>query len=178
MNTHTFICRPHSFQTLLESMMDAAESLCPHVMKRSSLRPELMKASSAKMVVPKSFVTKTLLEQSGVDIVNKIRWVCVEWYNVYVTLDYTGNPWHLSELVCFCCPALLPDHHVFLPLCQWGEAESRIFPVGSHCWRDSGSSLHLTTHSGKTTKRSSGALIHEQWLLICPLNFCVLCKSL
>uniref|UniRef100_A0A8C9XT96 Capping protein regulator and myosin 1 linker 1 n=1 Tax=Sander lucioperca TaxID=283035 RepID=A0A8C9XT96_SANLU len=59
-------------QTLLESMVDAAESLCPHVMKRSSLRPELMKASSAKMVVPKSFVTKTLLEQSGVDIINKI----------------------------------------------------------------------------------------------------------
>ncbi|KAM8870692.1 F-actin-uncapping protein LRRC16A-like isoform 2-T2 [Spinachia spinachia] len=59
-------------QTLLESMVDAAESLCPHVMKRSSLRPELIKASSAKMVVPKSFVTKTLLEQSGVDIINKI----------------------------------------------------------------------------------------------------------
>ncbi|XP_034553770.1 F-actin-uncapping protein LRRC16A-like isoform X2 [Notolabrus celidotus] len=59
-------------QTLLESMVEAAESLCPHVMKRSNLRPELMKASSAKMVVPKSFVTKTLLEQSGVDIINKI----------------------------------------------------------------------------------------------------------
>ncbi|KAM6995384.1 F-actin-uncapping protein LRRC16A-like isoform 1-T1 [Tautogolabrus adspersus] len=59
-------------QTLLESMVDAAESLCPHVMMRSNLRPELMKASSAKMVVPKSFVTKTLLEQSGVDIINKI----------------------------------------------------------------------------------------------------------
>ncbi|KAI4811557.1 hypothetical protein KUCAC02_014438 [Chaenocephalus aceratus] len=59
-------------QTLLESMVDAAESLCPHVMKRSTLRPELMQASSAKMVVPKSFVTKTLLEQSGVDIINKI----------------------------------------------------------------------------------------------------------
>ncbi|XP_044063122.1 F-actin-uncapping protein LRRC16A-like isoform X2 [Siniperca chuatsi] len=59
-------------QTLLESMVDAAESLCPHVMKRSNLRPELMKTSSAKMVVPKSFVTKTLLEQSGVDIINKI----------------------------------------------------------------------------------------------------------
>lgn len=29
------------------------------------------------MVVPKSFVTKTLLEQSGVDIINKIRQVCV-----------------------------------------------------------------------------------------------------
>ncbi|XP_074539114.1 F-actin-uncapping protein LRRC16A-like isoform X2 [Halichoeres trimaculatus] len=59
-------------QTLLESMVDAAESLCPHVMKRSNLRSELMKASSAKMVVPKSFVTKTLLEQTGVDIINKI----------------------------------------------------------------------------------------------------------
>ncbi|XP_061919365.1 F-actin-uncapping protein LRRC16A-like isoform X2 [Entelurus aequoreus] len=59
-------------QTLLESMMDAAESLCPHVMKRSNLRSDLVKASSAKMVVPKSFVTKTLLEQSGIDIINKI----------------------------------------------------------------------------------------------------------
>ncbi|XP_076593304.1 F-actin-uncapping protein LRRC16A-like isoform X1 [Chaetodon auriga] len=59
-------------QALLESMVDAAESLCPHVMKRSNLRPELMKASSTKMIVPKSFVTKTLLEQSGVDIINKI----------------------------------------------------------------------------------------------------------
>ncbi|XP_058503606.1 F-actin-uncapping protein LRRC16A-like isoform X2 [Solea solea] len=59
-------------QSLLESMVDTAESLCPHVMKRCSLRSELMKASSAKMVVPKSFVTKTLLEQSGVDIINKI----------------------------------------------------------------------------------------------------------
>ncbi|XP_030605096.1 F-actin-uncapping protein LRRC16A-like [Archocentrus centrarchus] len=59
-------------QTLLESMMDAAESLCPHVLKRSNLRAELMKASSARMIVPKSFVSKTLLEQSGVDIINKI----------------------------------------------------------------------------------------------------------
>ncbi|XP_073340705.1 F-actin-uncapping protein LRRC16A-like [Pagrus major] len=59
-------------QTLLESMVDAAESLCPHVMKKSNLRLELMKASSSKMVVPKSFVTKTLLEQSGVDIINKM----------------------------------------------------------------------------------------------------------
>lgn len=57
--------------------MDAAESLCPHVMKRTNLRTELIQASSSKMVVPKSFVTKTLLEQSGVDIVNKIRCVCV-----------------------------------------------------------------------------------------------------
>ncbi|XP_035019799.2 F-actin-uncapping protein LRRC16A isoform X2 [Hippoglossus stenolepis] len=59
-------------QTLLESMVDTAESLCPHVMKSSNLRPELVKTSSAKMVVPKSFVTKTLLEQSGVDIINKL----------------------------------------------------------------------------------------------------------
>ncbi|KAM6968132.1 F-actin-uncapping protein LRRC16A-like [Aplochiton taeniatus] len=59
-------------QTLLESMVDSAEALCPHVMKRSHLRQDLMKASTAKMVVPRSFVTNTLLEQSGVDIINKI----------------------------------------------------------------------------------------------------------
>uniref|UniRef100_A0A3B4BGU0 CARMIL C-terminal domain-containing protein n=1 Tax=Periophthalmus magnuspinnatus TaxID=409849 RepID=A0A3B4BGU0_9GOBI len=59
-------------QTLLESMVDAAERLCPHVMKRSNLRAELLKASSSKILVPKSFVTRTLLEQSGVDIINKI----------------------------------------------------------------------------------------------------------
>lgn len=60
-------------------MVDTAESLCPHVMKRSNLRPELMKASSDRMVVPKSFVTKTLLEQSGVDIINKIRCVSITY---------------------------------------------------------------------------------------------------
>ncbi|XP_077576762.1 F-actin-uncapping protein LRRC16A-like isoform X1 [Stigmatopora nigra] len=59
-------------QSLLESMMDTAESLCPHVMKRSNLRTDLMKASATKMVVSKSFVTKALLEQSGIDILNKI----------------------------------------------------------------------------------------------------------
>lgn len=74
-----------TLQTLLESMMDTAECLCPHVMKRGSLRPELMKASSAKMVVPKSFVTQTLLEQSGVDIINKIRSVSLlraQWFSL------------------------------------------------------------------------------------------------
>ena len=74
----TWVClSPPSCQALLGSMVDAAESLCPHVMKRSSLRQDLLKACTSKMVVPTSFVTKTLLEQSGVDIINKIRCVCV-----------------------------------------------------------------------------------------------------
>ncbi|TDH03693.1 hypothetical protein EPR50_G00144660 [Perca flavescens] len=59
-------------QTMLVSMVEAAESLCPHVMKRSNLRQELLKAGAGRMTVPRSFVTNTLLEQSGVDIVNKI----------------------------------------------------------------------------------------------------------
>ncbi|XP_041867731.1 F-actin-uncapping protein LRRC16A isoform X2 [Melanotaenia boesemani] len=59
-------------QTLLVSMVDAAEGLCPHVMKRSSLRQELMKASAGRMTIPRSFITTTLLEQSGVDIINRI----------------------------------------------------------------------------------------------------------
>ncbi|XP_054619563.1 F-actin-uncapping protein LRRC16A-like isoform X2 [Dunckerocampus dactyliophorus] len=59
-------------QMMLASMLDTAECLCPHVIKRSGLRQELLRAGAERMVVPCSFVTATLLEQSGVDIVNKI----------------------------------------------------------------------------------------------------------
>ncbi|XP_023200702.1 F-actin-uncapping protein LRRC16A-like [Xiphophorus maculatus] len=59
-------------QTMLVSMVDAAEGLCPHVMKRSGLRQELLKAAAGRMTIPCSFITNTLLEQSGVDIINKI----------------------------------------------------------------------------------------------------------
>lgn len=90
--------------------MDAAESLCPHVMKRSNLRTELIKASSSKMVVPKSFVTKTLLEQSGVDIINKIRQVC-------------ECP---HARVCSCSLCLTS-----FSMSQRGEAESGVFSLGS-----------------------------------------------
>lgn len=60
-------------QNLLESMVGAAEGLCPHVMKRTDLRQELIAAGVGKAVVPRSFVRDTLLEESGVDIINKIR---------------------------------------------------------------------------------------------------------
>ncbi|XP_048882265.1 F-actin-uncapping protein LRRC16A-like isoform X4 [Brienomyrus brachyistius] len=59
-------------QNLLESMVGAAEGLCPHVMKRPDLRQELIVAGVGKAVVPRSFVRDTLLEESGVDIINKI----------------------------------------------------------------------------------------------------------
>ncbi|XP_061110320.1 F-actin-uncapping protein LRRC16A-like isoform X2 [Conger conger] len=59
-------------QSLLESMVDTAEGLCPHVMKRPNLRQDLIKASTGKMVIPRSFVKDTLLQQSGIDIINKI----------------------------------------------------------------------------------------------------------
>lgn len=64
---------PVTSQTLLESMVGAAESLCPHVMKKSNLRQDLIKDGMTKMVIPRSFVKNTLLEQSGIDIMNKIR---------------------------------------------------------------------------------------------------------
>uniref|UniRef100_A0A6Q2WX94 CARMIL C-terminal domain-containing protein n=1 Tax=Esox lucius TaxID=8010 RepID=A0A6Q2WX94_ESOLU len=59
-------------QTLLQLMVETAEGVCPHVMKRSNLHQELVKGSTARITVPRSFITKTLLEQSGVDIINKI----------------------------------------------------------------------------------------------------------
>ncbi|XP_061520355.1 F-actin-uncapping protein LRRC16A-like isoform X2 [Phycodurus eques] len=59
-------------ETMLASMLEAASGLCPHVMKMSGLVPDLLRAGAVKMSVPRSFITKTLLEQTGVDILNKI----------------------------------------------------------------------------------------------------------
>ncbi|XP_037008924.2 F-actin-uncapping protein LRRC16A isoform X2 [Artibeus jamaicensis] len=59
-------------KVLLESMVDAAESLCPHVLKKARLRQDLLQASAEKISIPRTFVKNVLLEQSGVDILNKI----------------------------------------------------------------------------------------------------------
>lgn len=59
---------------MLASMLEAASVLCPHVMKMSGLGSDLLKAGAGKLSVPRTFITKTLLEQAGVDILNKIRW--------------------------------------------------------------------------------------------------------
>lgn len=66
---------PHcaALQALLESMVDAAESLCPSVMKKAHIRQDLIHASTEKISIPRAFVKNVLLEQSGVDILNKIR---------------------------------------------------------------------------------------------------------
>uniref|UniRef100_A0A8C3BEL6 Capping protein regulator and myosin 1 linker 1 n=1 Tax=Cairina moschata TaxID=8855 RepID=A0A8C3BEL6_CAIMO len=60
------------FKTLLESMVDAAENLCPNVMKKAHIREDLIEASTEKISIPRTFVKNVLLEQSGIDILNKI----------------------------------------------------------------------------------------------------------
>ncbi|KAM9308890.1 F-actin-uncapping protein LRRC16A [Gastrophryne carolinensis] len=57
---------------LLESMVDAAENLCPNVMKKTNIREDLIQASTEKISIPRNFVKNVLLEQSGIDILNKI----------------------------------------------------------------------------------------------------------
>ncbi|KAG3288596.1 capping protein regulator and myosin 1 linker 1, transcript variant X3 [Ictidomys tridecemlineatus] len=59
-------------KALLESMVDAAENLCPNVMKRAHIRQDLIHASTEKISIPRTFVKNVLLEQSGIDILNKI----------------------------------------------------------------------------------------------------------
>ena len=54
-------------------MVDAAQRLCPHVMASSDLRQELLVAGATRMTIPRSFISSTLLEQSGLDLLNKIR---------------------------------------------------------------------------------------------------------
>lgn len=55
--------------------MDAAQRLCPHVMATSDLHQELLAVGGARMTVPRSFISTSLLEQSGMDILNQIRCV-------------------------------------------------------------------------------------------------------
>ncbi|KAM4688470.1 LOW QUALITY PROTEIN: F-actin-uncapping protein LRRC16A [Discoglossus pictus] len=57
---------------LLESMVDAAENLCPNVMKKAHIRQDLIQASTEKISIPRNFVKNVLMEQSGIDILNKI----------------------------------------------------------------------------------------------------------
>lgn len=64
-----------ALQALLESMVDAAENLCPNVMKKAHIRQDLIHASTEKISIPRTFVKNVLLEQSGIDILNKIRYV-------------------------------------------------------------------------------------------------------
>ncbi|XP_045860345.1 F-actin-uncapping protein LRRC16A isoform X3 [Meles meles] len=59
-------------KVLLESMVDAAEDLCPNVMKKAHIRQDLINASTEKISIPRTFVKNVLLEQSGIDILNKI----------------------------------------------------------------------------------------------------------
>lgn len=138
-------------------MIDAAESLCPHVMKRSNLRPELMKASSDRMVVPKSFVTKTLLEQSGMDIINKIRCLRACWFErVYFYVPTTNDDVSVCQfflVFSFIFPVYLLKNNLFL--CQWGKTKSCLLSYGSHRWWDFGGSLCVATHSGKWKTRFS-----------------------
>nr|AAR96060.1 CARMIL [Mus musculus] len=56
----------------LESMVDAAETLCPNVMRKAHIRQDLIHASTEKISIPRTFVKNVLLEQSGIDILNKI----------------------------------------------------------------------------------------------------------
>ncbi|EPY83129.1 leucine-rich repeat-containing protein 16A isoform 2 [Camelus ferus] len=62
----------NSKTALLESMVDAAENLCPNVMKKAHIRQDLIHASTEKISIPRTFVKNVLLEQSGIDILNKI----------------------------------------------------------------------------------------------------------
>ncbi|XP_077363749.1 F-actin-uncapping protein LRRC16A-like isoform X2 [Festucalex cinctus] len=60
-------------QATLAAMLEAASALCPHVMTSTgALAPDLLRAGAGKMSVPRAFIAKTLLEQTGVDILNKI----------------------------------------------------------------------------------------------------------
>ncbi len=55
------------------SMLDTAQSVCPHIMQQARMHEDLLRASEGRTSVSKAFITSTLLEQSAIDIINKIR---------------------------------------------------------------------------------------------------------
>uniref|UniRef100_A0A671Q2Z0 CARMIL C-terminal domain-containing protein n=1 Tax=Sinocyclocheilus anshuiensis TaxID=1608454 RepID=A0A671Q2Z0_9TELE len=85
-------------QGLLVSMLDTAQSVCPHIMQQARLREDLLRASEGRTSVSKAFITSTLLEQSAFDIINKIRsataalkFTLVLWVNTGIH-KYQMNP--------------------------------------------------------------------------------------
>ncbi|XP_072304433.1 F-actin-uncapping protein LRRC16A-like [Eucyclogobius newberryi] len=71
MSGQVFSVMDQQLQTLLEQMVGAAQTLCPHVMQKKTLRQELLHRGAQRKTVPESFICSTL-EQTGGDICNKI----------------------------------------------------------------------------------------------------------
>ncbi|XP_030892324.1 F-actin-uncapping protein LRRC16A [Leptonychotes weddellii] len=104
-------------KVLLESMVDAAENLCPNVMKKAHIRQDLIHASTEKISIPRTFVKNVLLEQSGIDILNKIS-------EVKLTVASFLSDRIVDEIL----DALSHCHHRLCACCDFSSPEEKMTP--------------------------------------------------
>uniref|UniRef100_A0A4W3JRB8 CARMIL C-terminal domain-containing protein n=1 Tax=Callorhinchus milii TaxID=7868 RepID=A0A4W3JRB8_CALMI len=67
------LCFHFSSQTLVQSLLDSTKSLCPNTLQKASVQEQLVNPVLSKISIPQNFVKSAIIEQAGLEIVNKLR---------------------------------------------------------------------------------------------------------
>ncbi|XP_059507626.1 capping protein, Arp2/3 and myosin-I linker protein 2 [Stegostoma tigrinum] len=59
-------------QTLIQSLMKSTSMLCPNVLQKANIQEQLINKVSSKIFIPKDFIRSVIVEQAGLEIVNKL----------------------------------------------------------------------------------------------------------
>ncbi|XP_067905623.1 capping protein, Arp2/3 and myosin-I linker protein 2 isoform X2 [Heterodontus francisci] len=59
-------------QALIHSLMKSTSSLCPNVLQKANIQEQLVNKVSSKILIPKDFARSVIIEQAGLEIVNKL----------------------------------------------------------------------------------------------------------
>uniref|UniRef100_UPI00398EC8AE capping protein, Arp2/3 and myosin-I linker protein 2 n=1 Tax=Pristiophorus japonicus TaxID=55135 RepID=UPI00398EC8AE len=59
-------------QTLIQSLLESTSSLCPNVLQKTNNQEQLVSRVSGKIFIPKDFARSVIMEQAGIEIVNKL----------------------------------------------------------------------------------------------------------
>ncbi|XP_078400309.1 capping protein, Arp2/3 and myosin-I linker protein 2 isoform X2 [Cetorhinus maximus] len=59
-------------QTLIQSFVNSTSILCPNVLQKANIQEQLVNIVSGKIFIPKDFTRSVIIEQAGLEIVNKL----------------------------------------------------------------------------------------------------------
>uniref|UniRef100_A0A4W3K4P4 CARMIL C-terminal domain-containing protein n=1 Tax=Callorhinchus milii TaxID=7868 RepID=A0A4W3K4P4_CALMI len=90
------LCFHFSSQTLVQSLLDSTKSLCPNTLQKASVQEQLVNPVLSKISIPQNFVKSAIIEQAGLEIVNKLREVKLSITAAFIdrTVEHT-----LKELI-------------------------------------------------------------------------------
>ncbi|XP_007887782.1 capping protein, Arp2/3 and myosin-I linker protein 2 [Callorhinchus milii] len=83
-------------ETLVQSLLDSTKSLCPNTLQKASVQEQLVNPVLSKISIPQNFVKSAIIEQAGLEIVNKLREVKLSITAAFIdrTVEHT-----LKELI-------------------------------------------------------------------------------